>query len=180
MSASLAAQVASSADRHAAILHELSDLDYAPSALPGAENYARDLGALVREAEGKVKEARKKVAKERKDHLEIKDAGFKKFSYKLVGKGDDFKKKQTKEEQEFLLAQQDLQKEEHGLEGLKRNAKDAEENLVKIKSAVAKREQLQRQVDDLYARVFDGPTPGMCYIFWYKECILISDEIHRG
>ncbi|KAH7106521.1 hypothetical protein BKA62DRAFT_298006 [Auriculariales sp. MPI-PUGE-AT-0066] len=155
----LAAQVKSSANQHASILNELASLDYASSALPNAESYARDLGALVRTAETKVKDARKKVTKERKDHLEIKDAGFKRFAHKIVGKGDKFDKKVSKEEKEFLEAQEHLLREEHNLENLKRNHKDAEHNIVELKAANTRREQLQRELDALYGRVFDGPTP---------------------
>ena len=95
---SLAQSVHYSASRHAQLLRDITELEYVPSALSQQSAYLQDLRDQVRAADASLKELRLATKKEWKEHVELKDSSMRKLGHKLIGKGDKFKEKVSKEE----------------------------------------------------------------------------------
>lgn len=95
---SLAQSVHYSASRHAQLLRDITELDYVPSALSQQSTYLKDLREQVRAADASLKALHAATKKEWKEHVELKDSSVRKFGHKLIGKGDKFKEKVSKEE----------------------------------------------------------------------------------
>ncbi|EJD36795.1 hypothetical protein AURDEDRAFT_174158 [Auricularia subglabra TFB-10046 SS5] len=156
---SLAQNVSAASARHDVLLNELSSLDYVPSALEQANKYVADVGQLVREAAQKLDDAEREKKKEWKEHHEMQGSTVRRTLSKLVGRGEKWKQKATKEEREFLDALEREMKQKHSLEALQADLENGKQRVAELGSAQGRREVLQQELEDLYRRVFDGPTP---------------------
>jgi hypothetical protein len=93
-----------SARQHAELLRGIGELDYAQPALEQCTSYLKDLEEQKTQSESELRQLSKKTEKERAEHIDIKNSVARKWSNKLVGRGEKFQKKVTKEEKwEFSL-----------------------------------------------------------------------------
>ncbi|EJD43625.1 hypothetical protein AURDEDRAFT_125760 [Auricularia subglabra TFB-10046 SS5] len=155
----LAQNISFAKSKQQTLIQEISALDYAGPALEEAQKYVTDLGLLKRDAEKRLAEATKHKVKEWKEHLDMRDSIIRKFSHKIVGKGADWDKKASKEEREYLDSFEAEVKEKDAIAKLKANIREAEQNVGTLREAYEQREKLQRELNNLYRSIFDGPTP---------------------
>jgi hypothetical protein len=97
MSSTTSAIHASSAT-HTALLNGIAELDYAPPALSQCSTYLADLRAQKMRSDQELKGLKKSTEKERNEHLEIQKSITRKWSNRLVGRGQKFKERVSKEE----------------------------------------------------------------------------------
>jgi molecular chaperone GrpE (heat shock protein) len=90
--------IQASASRHAELVRGINELDYAKPALAQCSAYLKDLQTQVKRSEADLKRLAKSTEKERAEHIELKKSLTRKWSSKLVGRGDKYEKKVTKEE----------------------------------------------------------------------------------
>lgn len=97
MSSTTSAIHASSA-AHTALLNGIAELDYAPPALSQCSTYLADLRTQKARSDQELKGLKKSTEKERNEHLEIQKSITRKWSNRLVGRGQKFKERVSKEE----------------------------------------------------------------------------------
>jgi hypothetical protein len=90
--------IQASAGRHAELVREINELDYAKPALDQCSAYLRDLKGQKDVSTAALARLAKSTAKERTEHIELKKSITRKWSSKLVGRGEKFQKRVTKEE----------------------------------------------------------------------------------
>lgn len=150
--------IQAAATKHSELLQGIAELDYAPSAYEQSTSYLQDLSARKEEADQALKNLLKKTEKERQEHLDLQKSVARKWANKLVGRGDKFAEKATKEEREFL---ESLEREMEGrgtAERLAAEYEGAKQANQELKAACQKRERLQREVVELYNTIFGGTT----------------------
>lgn len=143
------------------LLATLKETDYAPPAYEQNNAYLTDLKAQISRTEKDLKTYHSKTEDERKDHLKYKDSVMKRYAYKLGGsKGKDkFASKSEKEEREFLEAWQRERESEDALQNLRSAIANAETQQGHLGKDKQRCEQAQTELDQLYASIFQGPTP---------------------
>jgi hypothetical protein len=90
--------IQASAEKHADLLREIANLDYAPSALEQSSEYVQDLTQQKAHAQKQLDKLTKEMAREREEHLDLQRSVTRKWANKLVGRGDKFAERATKEE----------------------------------------------------------------------------------
>jgi len=98
---------------------------------------------------------------ERKDHIKYRDSNVKRWIHKLQGsKGKDkFSSKQEKEEREFQEAWQNERSARESRAELARTLSNAEDDHKRLISDAQRQNKAQKELDDMYASIFSGPTP---------------------
>ncbi|KZV98338.1 hypothetical protein EXIGLDRAFT_313718 [Exidia glandulosa HHB12029] len=156
---SLSHNVSVHAQEHARILSELAKLEYAPSALETAKRYFADLKTLIADAENELTAAEKAESKESAEAQEVKKSVFRKLAHRATGQGAKWDAKATKEEREYVDARERRVKAESNVKALKATLRETGQNVESLTSEIARRDTLLREQQELYSRVFDGPTP---------------------
>ena len=149
------------ASRNHELLSVLAETDYAAKTLQQNTSYITDLEAQTKATEKELKKLHRITEDERKDHVKYRDSTFKRYAHKLGGsKGEaKFASKSEKEEREFLEAWQKEREAEERKAELQRALNTAKEDKSRFESEKARNESAQRDLDQLYASIFSGPTP---------------------
>jgi hypothetical protein len=149
------------ASRNHELLSVLAETDYAAKTLQQNTSYITDLEAQTKATEKELKKLHRITEDERKDHVKYRDSTFKRYAHKLGGsKGEaKFASKSEKEEREFLEAWQKEREAEERKAELERALSTAKEDKLRFESEKARNESAQRDLDQLYASIFSGPTP---------------------
>lgn len=149
------------ASRNHELLSVLAETDYAAKTLQQNTSYITDLEAQTKATEKELKKLHRITEDERKDHVKYRDSTFKRYAHKLGGsKGEaKFASKSEKEEREFLEAWQKEREAEERKAELQRALNTAKEDKLRFESEKARNESAQRDLDQLYASIFSGPTP---------------------
>jgi hypothetical protein len=90
--------IQASASRHAELVRGINELDYSKPALEQCSAYLRDLKGQKDMSIAALGRLAKSTEKERTEHIELKKSITRKWSSKLVGRGEKFQKRVTKEE----------------------------------------------------------------------------------
>ncbi|EIN06570.1 hypothetical protein PUNSTDRAFT_72180 [Punctularia strigosozonata HHB-11173 SS5] len=156
---SLVQHVLSAAPHHARLLASIAETDYANPALEQQTGYIEDLQSELAKCEKAITWLEQKTKKERVEHEHMRDSNVRKLAHKIVGQGEKFKAKASKEEREYLEALQREIEEKQRRDKLKSDLAEAD----RIKSQlieVARRNELdQAELKQLYESIFQGPTP---------------------
>jgi len=149
------------AARNHELLSVLSETDYAAKTLQQNASYITDLEAQTKATEKELRKLHAITEDERKDHVKYRDSTFKRYAHKLGGRKGEakFASKSEKEEREFLEAWQKEREAEERQSELKRALNTASEDRQRFESEKARNESAQRDLDQLYASIFSGPTP---------------------
>ncbi|EJD37394.1 hypothetical protein AURDEDRAFT_154375 [Auricularia subglabra TFB-10046 SS5] len=177
---SLAQKILAAAERHAAILSELSSLDHVSAALALQVKKVDEIQELVKEAVTRGQEAELEKIKEWRRHRSFQGPGVRKLAAKMVGRGDEWKEKATKEEQAYVDTIEAEKQAKEALEGLRADHVEAKQHLEKLQLESTRRELFQRELVELYAQIFDGPTPEALqddHLEWALR--LVDDENNR-
>jgi len=151
------------ASRNHELLSVLAETDYAAKTLQQNTSYITDLEAQTKATEKELRKLHAVTEDERKDHVKYRDSTFKRYAHKLGGRKGEakFASKSEKEEREFLEAWQKEREAEERKSELQRALNTANEDRQRFESERARNESAQRDLDQLYASIFSGPTPDL-------------------
>jgi hypothetical protein len=153
-------KIRNAATRNTELLRILADTDHAIPALNQQQRYIADLKNEAAELDVKLKKLDRKRQKELQDHERYRDSVMKRFAFKVSGKKEKFEERAAKEEREYFEALQD----EHQATEMKKNVEQMLDDAVKVRQKlevdVARHQQAQKELDNLYDSIFKGPTPG--------------------
>jgi len=149
------------ATRNHELLSVLAETDYAAETLQQTTSYITDLEAQTKATDKELRKLHAITEDERKDHVKLRDSTFKRYAHKLGGRKGEakFASKSEKEEREFLEAWQKEREAEERKSELRRALTTANEDRQRCESGKARNESAQRDLDQLYASIFSGPTP---------------------
>lgn len=157
---SIQSKIQAAATRNSELLQTLSETDYAKPALEQQTRYVADLENQIRQLDTSLKTLEDKRKKELKDHEKYRDSVMKRFAYKVGRKEAKFNERASKEEREYF----EVLQEEHKTQEMRKNAgnalTDAQKSQADLKNVLARHQQAQRELDELYDSIFEGPTPG--------------------
>lgn len=146
--------------RNTELLHTLHETESAVPDLDAQRRYVDDLEQQFAQATKKLRELGDKRKRELKEHESYRDSVMKRFAYKIGGKTEKFEARAAKEEREYFDALQ----EEHQVDVTKTNLdtmlEDAKKVRLDLEARVATHERAQRDLDNLYDSIFNGPSPG--------------------
>lgn len=143
------------------LLAVLRESEYAGPALKQNASYIADLKSQIANTDKTINQLHQSTEKERKEHVKIRDSLVRRYASKLQGsKGQEkFTAKQDKEEREFVDAWQKEREAQERREELGRALEQAEKEKKSLESDVKSHDQAQKDLDQLYQRIFSGPTP---------------------
>lgn len=146
--------------RNSELLQTLHETESAVPDLDAQRRYIHDLEQQFADASKKLRLLSDKRKQELKEHESYRDSVMKRFAYKIGGKTDKFEARAAKEEREYFDALQ----EEHKVDVTKTNLhsmlEDAKGVRADLEARVATHEQAQKDLDNLYDSIFNGPSPG--------------------
>lgn len=147
--------------RNRELLSVLASTDHAAGTLQQNKSYVVDLEAQEKATVEELKRLHTITEDERKDHVKLRDSTFRRYAHKLRGsKGQaEFASKSEKEEREFLEAWQKEREAEERRADLRRSINTAIERSQRLEGEKARNASAQRDLDQLYATIFSGPTP---------------------
>ncbi|KAI1415864.1 hypothetical protein F5Y13DRAFT_139238 [Hypoxylon sp. FL1857] len=157
--ASITNKIKEAAPRNRELLAILYETDHAPPALEQQKRFIDDLNNELSTVQKRIAVLDRQRVQEFKEHKKYRDSVMKRFAYRVSGKTDKFEAKAEKEEKEYFAV---LQKE--------RQAKEQEENIRDMRSKAleaqsdleaeaSRHAEAQKQLDNLYDSIFQGPTP---------------------
>lgn len=185
----LSEQLGQAASRNHELLGILQETDYAPPAYEQNNAYIADLQQQMAKTNQDLTRYHRVTEAERKDHLKYKESVVKRYAYKLGGSRgkEKFASKSEKEEREFLEAWQREREAQDALENLRSAMANAETQRATLEKEKTRCEQAQKDLDQLYASIFSGPTPevpGEDQVEqevqqargWFDQCQMQSDR----
>ncbi|KAI0391372.1 hypothetical protein F5Y17DRAFT_15711 [Xylariaceae sp. FL0594] len=159
MTTAITDQLRSAGPRNKSLLDILVETDHAALALDQQKRYLKDLETQHREAKRNVSLLGHERWKEGKEHAKYRDSVMKRWAYKISGKEDKFAAKAAKEEREYYEVLQKLHQAEALRDNIELMKEEAVRTLGELQSADKRHKQTQKELDQLYASIFQGPTP---------------------
>lgn len=146
--------------RNSELLHILHETESTVPDLDAQKRYVDDLEQQFTEATRKLRELGEKRKRELKEHESYRDSIMKRFAYKIGRKTEEFEARAAKEEREYFDALQ----EEHQVDVTTKNLgtmlEDAKKVRTELESRVVTHGRAQKELDNLYDSIFNGPSPG--------------------
>jgi len=156
---SVQSKIQAAAPRNRELLRTLAETDHAKPALEQQKRYVADVENEIRQLDKRRKELEERRKKELKEHEKYRDSVMKRFAYKVSRKQEKFNDKAEKEEREYF----DVLQEEHKTGEMRRNLgntlDEAQKQRSELESTASRHSQAQRDLDELYDSIFEGPTP---------------------
>ncbi|KAI8627082.1 hypothetical protein F5Y19DRAFT_444304 [Xylariaceae sp. FL1651] len=156
---SIADQIRSAASRNRELHAILSQTDYAAPALKQQKHLIQDLNAQLQDVKKQLNQLGQARWKEQKDYEQYRKSVVKRWAYKVSGNQEKFEAKAEKEEKEYFEVLQKLQQAialEQNLQTMRSEALDKQN---KLEQDVLRHTTAQSELDNLYASIFQGPTP---------------------
>ncbi|KAK0732438.1 hypothetical protein B0T21DRAFT_369009 [Apiosordaria backusii] len=142
------------------LLTILQQTDHALPSLIQQRRLVTDLETEVKASDQRVAAVDRKRKKEYQEHEKYRDSVLKRFAYKATGKREKFEQRAAKEEQEYFEALQEEHRETQINKDVKSQLEQARQVAADLEREVSRHNDVQRQLDELYGRIFGGPTPG--------------------
>ncbi|KAF4618133.1 hypothetical protein G7Y89_g14974 [Cudoniella acicularis] len=156
---SIRAQLIFALTTNTRLLNTLSEASHAVPSLSQSNTYISSLSNEIALSQKKLRKATQTVAFEYADHKKYRDSHVRRIAYKLSGKKEKFEDEASKEEKEWLAAVQEELHVKRALEELERKMGEAKRENEELKSVVEVHYTAQKELDELYKSIFDGPTP---------------------
>ncbi|KAB8343049.1 hypothetical protein FH972_022643 [Carpinus fangiana] len=157
--ATLQEKMASYATENHELLGTLANTDHAIPALAQQRAYITDLTAELKRADAKLRKLETKRLEELRDHEKYRDSVMRRFAYKATRKAERFAEKAAKEEREYFAALQAEHQAGEERAALTASKIEAEEAAARLEPEAEQHRAAQKQLDELYERLFAGPTP---------------------
>jgi len=153
-------RILQAADTHASLISQMADLEHVPATLEQQETYLKDLDANLLKLKKELGRLRSITSKERKEHQDLRDSFARRYAHKLTGRSEKFVSKIEKEEREFLDAHHNQQVAEEREQYLEETIAETNQRVADLTIQAREYESLRQRSEELYNRVFEGPTPG--------------------
>lgn len=154
-------KIQAAAAEYSTLLSTLAESDYAIPALEQQTLYVRSLNDEMSKTQKLIKDLEQKTKKERAEHEKYAESTVKRFAYKLGGKKGTakFQDKAAKEEKEFFEAWQQEKQAKDRRDTLSHKLDEANQEKAKFESAATVNREAQESLNNMYERIFAGPTP---------------------
>jgi hypothetical protein len=160
MASTIESKIRDAAGRNRELLNILAQTDHAAPALEQQQRYIADLQNELASVQKRLNELERVRQKELKEHESYRDSVMKRFAFKVSGKKEKFEERAAKEEREYF----DVLQQEHQATEMKKSIETMLAEAVRVRQGmeqdVARHNQAQRDLDNLYDSIFKGPTPG--------------------
>ncbi|OAQ65059.1 hypothetical protein VFPPC_06233 [Pochonia chlamydosporia 170] len=157
---SVQSQIIEAAATQDELLKVLSDTDHASPALKEQLKLVEDLRTHLRNSDHALKQLKTKRELNLKQHEKYRDSHVRRFMYKATGNREKFAEKASNGEQEYFDVLQQAQQENNQNAAVKQQLEDASRSRDELQSLSEVHDNAQRQLDDIYARIFNGQTEG--------------------
>ncbi|TVY42012.1 hypothetical protein LSUB1_G004077 [Lachnellula subtilissima] len=137
----------------------LSETEYGPPALQQNSLYINKLMKDIPEAKKKLLTTSWKVNIGLQKHKKYRDSHVRRLAYNIRGKKEKFEAEASKGEREWQEAVQEKENVKELLEQLNRDLADATKQNSDFSVIASTHNAAQQELDDLYASLFNGPTP---------------------
>ncbi|KAJ6780629.1 hypothetical protein PWT90_01725 [Aphanocladium album] len=159
MSGSVEQLICNAGERNNQLLETLANTDGAASALAEHKRFLQDLQDQLKQSNQRIKQLDSERQKRLGEHEKYRDSHVRRFMFKASGKKEKFAQRAEDGEREYFKALQDSQ-HEHGINAtITTQVEDAQRAEPDMQAKVERHNVAQRELDSLYARIFDGPTP---------------------
>ncbi|KAJ7148511.1 hypothetical protein C8R43DRAFT_520188 [Mycena crocata] len=146
------------ASYHARLLAAITELDYVPSALAQQDSYIASVVKEAMKTAAKIGVLSDKTEKERKEYEDLRDSTTRLITHKLTGRKGAFDARLSKEEREFIEAQELETHERKQLEMLEGMIAEAKTARVDLQKKAERHARSKHDLSQLYSQIFDGPT----------------------
>ncbi|KAF3231069.1 hypothetical protein TWF192_006419 [Orbilia oligospora] len=157
--ADIRTRILEAADAHISLISQMSDLEHAPFTLEQQSKYLADLKKTLTSLKTELEKLRKITSKERKGHQDLRDSFARRYAHKLTGRSEKFVSKIEKEEREYLDALHNERAAEEKERYLEDTIAETENRVAELTTQTNQYVNLKEQSEQLYKKVFDGPTP---------------------
>ncbi|KAH8886881.1 hypothetical protein GQ53DRAFT_726749 [Thozetella sp. PMI_491] len=157
---SLEDRIKEAAARNRELLALLSETDHAKPSLEEQERFIKNLRSEVEVSDHTLANLEKKRKKELKEHETYRDSVMRRFAYKATGRKEKFEQRAAKEEKEYFDVLQNEYQTKEKRKQLDQMLADALQVRDDLKGLQGRHDQAQRDLDNLYDAIFQGPSPG--------------------
>ncbi|TQV95598.1 hypothetical protein V2A60_000782 [Cordyceps javanica] len=159
MASSVEQQIRSAAERNSQLLETLARTDGAASALAEHKRFQQDLQDQLDQSTQRIAKLEGERQKRLGEHEKYRDSHVRRFMFKASGRKDKFAQRAEDGEREYFKALQDAQ-QEHGIHAaITAQIEEAQRAEPGRQADADRHAAAQQELDALYARIFDGPTP---------------------
>ncbi|KAJ3516235.1 hypothetical protein NLJ89_g1259 [Agrocybe chaxingu] len=152
------AAIQENASYHSRLCATLELLKDIPAAFAKQAAYVADLKNELEQAERRLAGLVEATKKERKEHEAMRDSTGRKLVNRLTGKREAWAERAGKEEREYVKALEKEVKERESISSVQQMLDEAESVLADLSLKAEDFEYAQTELDDLYARIFEGPS----------------------
>ncbi|KAH8180202.1 hypothetical protein LIA77_01721 [Sarocladium implicatum] len=165
--------IASSASRNTELLLQLTQTASAPGLFSNNETSSRHAQKRLRQQQEEVEIAKVGSKLQFEKHKRFSDSGTRKLYYTLRRKREEFEKRAVQEEKRYVEALERRHKAEAVLLEVQEEVMKLEIEGKTIRTQLDRHGAAHKAIDQLYASIFDGPTPG----FPHED---VQEERHIG
>lgn len=159
MSGSVEQLIYNAGERNNQLLETLANTEGAASALTEHKRFLQDLQDQLKQSNQRIKKLESERQKRLGEHEKYRDSHVRRFMFKASGKKEKFVQRAEDGEREYFKALQESQQEQ-GINGaITKQVEDAQRAEPELQAQVERHETAQKELNTLYARIFDGPTP---------------------
>ncbi|KAH8765303.1 hypothetical protein F5882DRAFT_414300 [Hyaloscypha sp. PMI_1271] len=158
--ADIKAAILDCASENSSLLVKLSSTSTAPSLLAGHEKHLTALKANLSEHTVILQKLKDGVDSKFKRHRKLRDSTTRRFIYRATNMLAKFDAKAMKEEREYFDLLNEQSKAEKRRLLLQRDYNEAVEQQELLEREVQEHAKTHARIDELYERLFAGPTPG--------------------
>lgn len=155
---SLYERVAAVSERHNQILAKIKAVEHAPSALNSHKGYLSDLQSQIAQTNERLQKLASVTQVEREQHEKYRDSTVRRLMYSAVGKRADFEAKAESEMRDYYDALQKESEIKAQKETLTSQIQEATQVQKELQSATTECAQLHEELNNIYERLFEGPT----------------------
>ena len=174
------AAVHANADLHQRLLTSLGTLDDASTTLAQADSNLATAKSKLAELDKRIKTLTDTTTKEQKEFEKIRNSASTKLKYTLMGKGQKYGAKVEKEEKEYHSALDELNAAGVERERLQADIQRATEAKNAVTDTASQHAGVRKQLDELYASVFTGPSPGFAEEDAAERIVHRTEEEYRN
>lgn len=159
MTSSVEQQICNAGERNEQLLDILNTTDDAASRFGEHRRFLQDLREQLKLSDRRIKNLDNLRQIKLSEHEKYRDSHVRRFMFKASGKKEKFAQRAEGGEREYFKALQDAQQEHSINTALKTQVEDATRAEPELQAALDRHNTAQHELDALYSRIFDGPTP---------------------
>ncbi|KAM3546944.1 hypothetical protein ARSEF1564_000257 [Beauveria bassiana] len=159
MASSVEQQIRNAGERNSQLLETLASTDGAASALAQHQRFQHDLQDQLEQSNQRLQKLHAQRQRRLSEHEKYRDSHVRRFMFKASGKREKFAQRAEDGEREYFKVLQDAQQEQSINSAITAQAQEAQRAEAELQAHADQHDAAQKELDTLYARIFDGPTP---------------------